>query len=355
MRVRRMHKPILIIVFLAALQFTPSESQEFTLGHERAPARTNWAVSLFGTRIYTFYGLSKGKTFRNITRDVHMFDTATNKWAYVGSVPVTEGRLASSAVTIADVLYLIGGYTVSPQGHERSAPEVLGFDPRSNKFWRETSIPIPVDDTVALPWRDRWIVLVSGWHDTGNVADVQLYDTVRKRWIPGTPWPGTPVFGHSGGIVDDDMVICDGVTATRDQHGKGQFRMSDACWQGHIDWHCPGQIGWTMLTPHPGRPLYRAGASGFSTSRLPSSVVFAGGSEIPYNYNGIGYDEQPSQPTDAVYTFSLQQHSWSIHAPLPIAGMDFRGLVTIAPVLYLVGGMREQQRVGAGVIRLALP
>jgi hypothetical protein len=110
-----------------------------------------------GRRIYTFYGLFLGKTFRDITRDVHMFDPATRQWACIGSIPVAEGRLASSAVTIAGNIFLIGGYTVSSKGDEQSAPKVLAFDPRSHRFSRETSLPTPVDDTVGLPWRDRWM------------------------------------------------------------------------------------------------------------------------------------------------------------------------------------------------------
>jgi len=70
---------------------------------------------------------------------------------------------------------------------------------------------IPVDDTVALVYQDRYIYLISGWHDVGNITDVQILDTKNKRWYFGTPFPGQPVFGHAGGIVANNIVVIDGV------------------------------------------------------------------------------------------------------------------------------------------------
>ena len=84
-------------------------------------------------------------------------------------------------------MYLLGGYSVAANGMEATMPDVLRFDPAIGKFASETTLPIPVDDSVALPWRDGWIILVSGWHDTGNVRDVQIYDTRTKHWSSGTP------------------------------------------------------------------------------------------------------------------------------------------------------------------------
>ena len=37
-------------------------------------------------------------------------------------------------------------------------------------------------NAVAGVWRDSLILLVSGWHDTGNVPDVQVYDPDTDSW-----------------------------------------------------------------------------------------------------------------------------------------------------------------------------
>ena len=51
---------------------------------------------------------------------------------------------------------------------------------------------MPVEDAVLLVYLDRYIYLVSGWHDLGNVNLVQVLDTANGTWQQATPWPGAP-------------------------------------------------------------------------------------------------------------------------------------------------------------------
>lgn len=313
-------------------------------------ARANWAVAHTTDHVYTFYGLGPGKTYADIARDAYALDLRAGRWKKVADIPVPEGRLASSALSVGGKVFLIGGYTVSPKGEEVSTPEVMRFLPESARFETETRMPVPVDDSVAMPWRERWIVLVSGWHDKANVADVQIYDTETRQWLEGTPYPGTPVFGHAGGLVGDTMVICDGVSAAKGPDGKNLFAISNECWQGKLDAQQPSRIGWSRLPAHPGVPLYRSGAVGDA-----GRILFAGGSPRPYNFNGIGYDKLPAEASGAVFSFDPVRGVWQSHAPLPQAGMDFRGLVPLGGSEYgLFGGMRAGQKVSAGVIRFKL-
>ena len=317
-------------------------------------ARSNWAVARAGDEVFAFYGLGAGKTHSDIAGDAYAYDLRTAHWRALPAIPVAQGRLASVAAEVFGQIYLFGGYTVAGDGAESSTPEVLRFDPRANAFFLESQMPVPVDDAVAVVWRQRWVVLVSGWHDTGNVSDVQIYDTREKTWIAGTPWPGKPVFGHAGGMVDDKLVVCDGVTAQTLADGKNHFAISDACWQGHFSAEAVGQIDWSRLPAHPGAPLYRSGATGVIDAAGTPRVVFAGGSTRPYNFDGIGYDGQPAQPSDTVLSFDLNTRSWTTHAPLPEAGMDFRGLIADDGYFLLFGGMRSDQQVSDGTIRFAL-
>ena len=338
------------LILIAAFAASVAQAQD------TAPvARANWAVARAGGQVYTFYGLGAGKTHAEIERDVHALDLASGKWRKVGDIPVEHGRLAAAAVTVAGSVYLIGGYTVSAKGEEVSTPEVMRFLPHSGRFEVDTQMPVPVDDSVAMPWHDRWIVMVSGWHDKGNVADVQIYDTKTKQWTAATPYPGKPVFGHAGGLTGDTMVICDGVTADKGPGDKNIFAITNACWQGTLDVKQPSRISWRQLPAHPGAPLYRAGAVGTAgTAGDAGRVLFAGGSSNPYNYNGIGYDKRPSEPSAAVFSFDPARGVWQSHAPLPEAGMDFRGLVPLGGGTDgLFGGMRAGQHVSGGVIRFA--
>lgn len=324
------------LILLAALASMSATAQDL-------PARSNWAVARSGDQVFAFYGLGQGRTFADIAHDVHAYDLKSQQWRKAGAIPVDQGRLASVALTVAGKVYLIGGYTVSAKGEEVSTPEVFRYAPDTGRFDIETTMPVPVDDTVAMPWRDRWIVLVSGWHDKGNVADVQIYDTQTRQWANGTPWPGKPVFGHAGGLAQDRMVVCDGVTSSKGPDGKNQFAISKECWEGDLDPAQPGRISWRQLPPHPGAPLYRAGAVGDG-----QRVVFAGGSSRAYNYNGIGYDQLPAEPSAAVFSFA--NGAWHAHKPLPEAGMDFRGLIPVEGGYALFGGMRSGQRVTGSVI-----
>lgn len=317
-------------------------------------ARSNWTVARAGDEVFAFYGIGAGKRSDDIARDIYALNLRSRIWRRVGDIPVAQGRLGSAAVTIASEIYVVGGYTVSHDGKEVSTPEVFRFDPRKGDMSLETNIPTPVDDSVALPWRNRWIVLVSGWHDTGNVADVQIYDTQEKRWTKGTPWPGTPVFGHAGGLVHDAMVVCDGVTANKDAKGKNHYAVTDACWQGQLDPRAPGDIGWKQIPSHPGKALYRAGATGVTDRRGNARMVFAGGTHRPYNYNGIGYDNIPSEPSAAVFAFDPKRGTWTNYQYAPKACMDFRGLMALDGAFALFGGMDAKQNVSDQVIRFTL-
>lgn len=341
------------VLLSSVLGHTQTLTSELTALAPAPVARTNWAVARLGDQVYTFFGLGAGKASADIAHDVHALDLKSGQWRKVGAIPVAHGRLASVALTVAGEIYVLGGYTVSAEGEEVSTPEVLHFLPGNGNFVTETIMPIPVDDTVAMAWRERWIVLVSGWHDTANVSDVQIYDTQTKQWHTGTPWPGKPVFGHAGGLVDDTMVICDGVSAEKKADGKNLFAISNACWQGTLDARHVGKISWRQLPAHPGTPLYRAGALGDNNGKA-ARIVFAGGSSRPYNYNGIGYDGVPAEPSAAVFSFQAKRGTWESHAPLPEAGMDFRGLITLDGAYGLFGGMRAGQKVSAQVLRFSL-
>jgi N-acetylneuraminic acid mutarotase len=370
-RVRKLLKRLLVLCWLIGPQLhaqtstTPpmaDRSSSASIGEQRvlrplpaAPvARSNWAVARAGDQVFAFYGIGAGKTSGDIAKEIYALDLHAGRWRRVGDIPVTQGRLGSAAVTIAGEIYLIGGYSVSPKGEETSTPEVWRFNPGTGHMSIETTMPTPVDDTVALPWRDRWIVLVSGWHDTDNVVDVQIYDTQARRWTKGTSWPDKPVFGHAGGLVGDAMVVCDGVTATKGGDGKNHYAITNACWQGQLDPHAIGDIRWHQLSAHPGVPLYRAGATGAADCAGVPCIVFAGGTNRPYNYNGIGYDHEPAEPSAAVFGFDPEHGTWTNYAPAPVAGMDFRGLLSFNGSFALFGGMRAGQQVSDQVIQFNL-
>jgi N-acetylneuraminic acid mutarotase len=310
-------------------------------------ARSNWTLasanSARGHELFAFYGLGPKKTYDDIQKDVHAFNLTSNSWKKVASIPVAQGVLASAATSINGKIYLAGGYTVAANGDEKSTPDLLRFDPESHEFSAISHLPTPVDDSVMLSWKNRYLIFVSGWHNTANVKTVQLFDIEKNQWLQATPWPGQGVFGHSGGIVNNSMIICDGVTAIKDKNGKNQFAMTDACFRGELNPDNPSLITWNAIEKHPGLPVYRSAAAG--TLQSGARVLFAGGANRPYNYNGIGYDGIPVAASDKVFSYDLTQSLWQTHSVLAAPSMDHRALIEINGKFYLPGGMRDPQMV----------
>ncbi len=132
-----------------------------------------------------------------------MLDTSAREWSRLADVP-GPGRLASTAVGVRDDVWLIGGYTVAEDGTEVSVP---GIDVWTGTAWSSgPTMPTPVDDAVAALWRDRWLVLVSGWSNDDNVAAVQLYDMQRETWHEDTDIVGAPVFGAARASLSEPVV-----------------------------------------------------------------------------------------------------------------------------------------------------
>jgi hypothetical protein len=241
---------------------------------------------------------------------------------------------------------------VAEDGGEASVERVQRLD-LARRSWRELApMPVPVDDALAVLYRERYAYLVSGWHDTGNVNLVQVYDVKEDRWFQATPWPGPAVFGHAGGLVGDVIVACDGVGIESRENQPRGFVAIAACYRGEIDADDPARIDWRRLPYHGGRPLYRMAATG---SDARGQVVFAGGSENPYNYDGIGYNGEPSAPSGRVFAYDLAASEWRELGRLGEPSMDHRGLLETADGFVVAGGMGAEQAVLDEVRRLTLP
>lgn len=301
--------------------------------------------------LYSFLGLGSGKTWKDISSSAFVLNPGATSWTELEPVPGNEGRLAASAVTAGDAAWLFGGYTVAADGSEESVAGVYRIRPGETALEWVTNMPVPVEDSVLLVYQDRYIYLVSGWHDLGNVNLVQVLDTQTLSWAQATPWPGTPVFGHSGGMSNDQMLICDGVRIQYPQdESPRQFLPSNQCWAGRVTADNHRRIQWRSVPSHPGAGRYRMAATG----DLKQRVVFAGGSVNPYNFNGVGYDGVPSEAEKSTFSYSFIDGKWTQHGDLPQATMDHRGLPYSNGWYYLVGGMHTKQSVVNRVYRFRI-
>ncbi|MGA3196812.1 MAG: hypothetical protein ABSD39_17600 [Terriglobales bacterium] len=104
------------------------------------------------------------------------------------------------------------------------------------------------------------------------------------------------------------------------------------------------------MPPHPGKARYRIGAGADPREKRKGKIYFSGGTDNPYNYNGIGYNGQPSEPSPVTFAFDVRSGTWeTINENTPDPTMDHRGLAVTSQGLVMVGGMETGQRVTAKV------
>lgn len=310
-----------------------------------APVTNNAVAAVkadHGVVVLSAMGMDSTKTPRGVTGVVYRWDQGAGAHAWHVAAPVPgPGRLGSTAQAVGGRIYVIGGYTVRADGAEHTVGSVDIYDPAADSWSSGASMPVPTDDAVSGVWRDSLIVVVSGWHDDHTVSEVQWYDPAHDRWSRGTSIAGTPVFGATGAVVGDEMVYIDGARTTG---GDPRYALSDENWVGMLDPDHPASVSWSNPPAKPAPSVYRA-ASG----SLGNLVLFVGGSDNPYNYDGVGYDGKPSEPLRQVLAYAPGAGEWRYLAAPPIGSMDHRTLGIAGGMVFLVGGMEARQRVSSKV------
>ena len=355
----RMHQPRLLLPCLLVATNLWADETTLSLHSSALPSLpapvANNAVTAVTVNdieyLVSFAGIGSELKYSDTHARTFVLNKENNDWSEHAPVPGGIGRLATTAASVGELAYVFGGYSVAQDGTEVSTPWVHSFDPETGVFTELSPMPVPVDDAVSFTYDERFIYLISGWHDLGNVNLVQRYDTVSNIWTQATPIPGTSLFGHAGGIVGNHIVYCDGVAVIPHADKSRSFAASDECWLGIINGEDSRRIDWRPLETHPGLPRYRMAAAGVPAL---NSVLFLGGSENPYNYNGMGYDGNRSEPTKHGLLFNLETFSWEVIEQDNAASMDHRGLVPFGDGWVVVGGMLEKQTVSDAVTRYLL-
>jgi N-acetylneuraminic acid mutarotase len=341
-------KRLPFILLIAAIAFAASVCSAEELQPLPAPVTNNAVTSVHvqgQDLIYSLMGLGADKAWNSITNGVNAFNLKYNKWTAVRAVP-GSGRLGASAVSARDQVFVLGGFLPDKTGLQAIVADVSVYDPIGLHWYRAPDLLTPVRDAAVGVYHDRYIYVVGGFSKKGPTNEVQMYDVETKQWQQATASPGTPVFGLAGTVVEDSIIYVDG--AMRNPAGpKPGYVASVECWIGKIDHKHPGKIAWSKLPPHPGDARYRIAAGG---SDKDKRAYFAGGSAAIYDYNGIGMDGVPAEPSPAVFDFNVRSNAWeTIPVKDAAPGMDHRGLVVTSDGLIVVGGMGKDQKVSAAV------
>lgn len=302
-----------------------------------------------GLELFSLMGVGPRKTWDDVTNKIYIMDLAHAKWHEGRTVPGVAGRLAASAAGAKGVVVLMGGYVVDSQGGELTVPDVNVYEPGAHRWSRGKDIPVPVDSAAVGINHDRFIYLIGGRSPNGPVNNVQVYDVEKDSWTQATPFPGTPVFGLSGGVADGEIVVADG--AKPGPQGGPRYVASDECWLGKIDHKDPNKIEWSKLPAHPGTA--RFGTAGGGANR-DHRVYFTGGTSTPHNYKGISYDGKPAEVSEFTFSYDLHAHKWeTISSTNFDPRADARGILMtpIGPVV--LGGLVKNLAVSARATQVA--
>ena len=298
-----------------------------------------------GTFIYSFTGIDSSLTYSGIHLKTWRMNTQTLQFEQLADVPDTLGKVAAGASRVGNIIYIFGGYHVLANGDEISSNKVHRFDVSQNQFISDGApIPIPIDDHVQAVYKDSLIFLVTGWSNTGNVPDVQIYNTFTNSWQAGTSTPNSSMytcFGASGEILGDTIYYFGGA-------GGFNFGAQSRLRKGYINPVNPTDISWAVSNPISGFTAYRAAAC-----KTPSAVHWLGGSNVTYNYDAIAYNgsglvEPANQAVFYVPNAGLLDKEESLQIP-----MDLRGVGNVSETQkYLIGGIGLNGTVLTNVLKL---
>jgi hypothetical protein len=304
--------------------------------------------------VYSFSGIDSTKIWSGISLKSFRYNTITDVWDTIPPLPDTMGKIAAAASYVDSIIYIIGGYHVLSNGNEISSNKVHRYDPRTNSYLSDgMDIPVPIDDHVQAVWNDSLIYIITGWSNSGNVPDVQIYDPLNDNWLTGTSVPNSntyKAFGASGTIEGNEIFYHGGASTGFNFPAQPDLR------HGQINPADPTQITWSASIPNNLIKSYRAAC--ISVISMYWSINWLGGSDISYNYDGIAYNGSGGVQPKNRNIYSGFGNTTQLDT-LPIFGetlpMDLRGIAgpyDFFPTFYIVGGMEENQVVSLKTLKL---
>lgn len=289
--------------------------------------------------VYSFGGIDTTKIYSGISNRAFRYNYATDTWDEIASTPNTLPLIAAAASTVKNKIYVLGGYHVYSNGSETSSNEVIIYNPELNVYEANgAAIPVPIDDQAQCVWRDSLIYVISGWSNTANVTNVQIYNPDLNSWSVGTSVPNLStykVFGSSGYIIGDTIFYFGGASL------GFNFPAGKVLRKGIINSTDPTQIAWTIEEDAP-NTNYRSACLTYG-----NSIYWVGGAAVSYNYNGVAYNGSGGvDPLFQIMRYDAYTQTWYAGTGAPFGAMDLRGVAQVGPTSWIIcGGMESNQQV----------
>ncbi len=296
--------------------------------------------------VFSFGGIDQTKEHGGIHLKSFRLDLENQIWESIDPLPDDMGKIAAGASTIGDTIYIIGGYHVFPNGSELSSNKVHRYSISQNLFLADgMDIPVPIDDHVQSIYLNRYIYIVTGWSNTTNVPDVQIYDTKTDTWLSGTPVPDNNVyksFGASGAILGDTLYYFGGASFA------GSFPIQNVVRKSPLNSENPTSLDWSHA-------FYSEVGYRMASIATENQIHWIGGSNTTYNFDGIAYNgtggvapNKQILSANASDVFNDLISYDDLNLP-----MDLRGIAAINDTTFIVaGGMEEKQLVSDKTIQI---
>ncbi len=300
-----------------------------------------------GLELYSLMGIGTKRTWDDVSNKMYILPLKSGKWIEGRPVPGVAGRLGASAVGARGQVFVFGGYVIDGQGNELTVGDVNAYLPDDHRWYRAADLPVPVDGIVIGVTHDRYVYVIGGRSKSGPVNNVQVYDTEKNTWSQATPFPGTPVFEHAGGIADETIVYVDGA---RKDLASGRYVASDECWMGKIDHKDPNKIEWNKLPAHPGPGRFGIVAG---AGEHEHRILFSGGTVAPHNFKGVGDDGKPAELSPVTFAFELHGGRWeTVTEDTYDVRADEAGIVFTPLGPLILGGTLKNSAISARVLGL---
>jgi N-acetylneuraminic acid mutarotase len=344
-----MHRLLLISLFCASAFLAAAQGWKLDTLSQTMPAEASNNAVVFheanGGALYSFAGIDGTKLSSGIHLKAYRYDLVGQQWFALPDLPDTLGKIAAAVSAIGCRLYITGGYHVYTNGTEQSSNLLHCYNACSNSYEANgAALPVAIDDHVQAVWRDSLLYCVTGWSNTSNVANVQVYNPAVDAWSQATAVPNNnfyKAFGASGTIVGDTIYYFGGASM------GANFPAVNVLRKGIIDPSNPLSIAWTYTTV-PNVYSYRS-----ACVHVGDYICWIGGSDKTYNFDGLAYaggaGVSPAKrsvwyhvPTGVITIDTLNQ--------LP---MDLRSAAAVNDsIIYLLGGMESQQVVSSRALRM---
>ena len=337
-------KKSFVFFFVLALCLSPLSADEPKIPNMPGAVSSNAVASIKGgLELYSLMGMGPKRVWNDVSNKVYVFKLTSSKWTEGKPVPGVAGRLGAAAIGAKNHIYVFGGYVLDGQGGEMTISDVNAYVPDEHRWYRGADMPVAVDQAVIGIDHDRYIYIVGGRSKNGPVNNVQVYDVEKNAWSQATPFPGVPVFGHSGGLTDNEIVYADGAMKNP-AAGAPPYIASQECWLGKIDHKDPNKIVWSKLPAHPG-PAHFGMAAGVSDK---GKVLFTGGTPTPHDFKGVAYDGQPAEVSTVTFFYEAHGSKWQVYSEDTFdPRLDGHGVLGTPAGAVILGGIAKNSAVTA--------